>query len=72
MEKDSVEAHVMRVFVSSTFRDMQTERDELVKYIFPQLCKLCDQRGVTWQGVDLRWESAGDLSSIIQKDAGNV
>ena len=29
---------LIRVFVSSTFRDMQAERDELVKYIFPQLC----------------------------------
>jgi hypothetical protein len=28
---------VIRVFVSSTFRDMQAEREELVKRIFPQL-----------------------------------
>jgi uncharacterized protein DUF4062 len=27
----------IRVFVSSTFRDMQAERDELAKHIFPQL-----------------------------------
>ena len=46
---------VIRVFVSSTFRDMQAERDELVKFIFPQLRKLCEQRGVTWGEVDLRW-----------------
>lgn len=46
---------VIRVFVSSTFRDMQAERDELVKYAFPQLRKLCEQRGVTWGEVDLRW-----------------
>ena len=45
----------IRVFVSSTFRDMQAERDELVKRIFPQLRKLCEQRGVTWGEVDLRW-----------------
>ena len=45
----------IRVFVSSTFRDMQQERDELVKFIFPQLCKLCGQRGVAWGEVDLRW-----------------
>ncbi len=25
----------IRVFVSSTFRDMQKERDELIKIIFP-------------------------------------
>ena len=46
---------VIRVFVSSTFRDMQAERGELVKRIFPQLRKLCEQRSVTWGEVDLRW-----------------
>ncbi len=46
---------VIRVFVSSTFRDMQAERDELVLRIFPQLRRLCEERGVTWGEVDLRW-----------------
>ncbi|MBI3610876.1 MAG: DUF4062 domain-containing protein [Nitrospirae bacterium] len=46
---------VIRVFVSSTFRDMHAEREELVKRVFPQLRKLCEQRGVTWGEVDLRW-----------------
>ena len=46
---------MIRVFVSSTFRDMQAEREELVKQIFPQLRKLCESRGVTWGEVDLRW-----------------
>ena len=45
----------IRVFISSTFRDMQAERDHLVKFIFPQLRKLCESRGVTWGEVDLRW-----------------
>ena len=45
----------MRVFISSTFGDMQAERDELVKHVFPQLRKLCESRGVTWGEVDLRW-----------------
>jgi tetratricopeptide (TPR) repeat protein len=43
------------VFISSTFRDMQEEREELVKQIFPQLRRLCESRGVTWGEVDLRW-----------------
>jgi tetratricopeptide (TPR) repeat protein len=46
---------VVRVFISSTFRDMQAERDELVKRVFPQLRRLCESRGVTWGEVDLRW-----------------
>jgi len=45
----------IRVFVSSTFRDMQLERDELVKRVFPQIRRLCEQRGVSWSEVDLRW-----------------
>jgi tetratricopeptide (TPR) repeat protein len=50
-----VERREIRVFISSTFRDMQGERDYLVKGIFPQLRKLCESRGVTWGEVDLRW-----------------
>jgi hypothetical protein len=45
----------IRVFISSTFRDMQEEREELVKQVFPQLRRLCENRGVTWGEVDLRW-----------------
>ena len=45
----------IRVFISSTFRDMQAERDELVKKVFPQLRKMCEERGVAWSEVDLRW-----------------
>jgi hypothetical protein len=29
--------HEIRLFISSTFGDMQEEREELVKQIFPQL-----------------------------------
>jgi hypothetical protein len=49
------ERRVIRVFVSSTFRDMQDEREELIKRIFPQLRSLCESRGGTWVEVDLRW-----------------
>lgn len=45
----------IRVFISSTFRDMHAERDHLVTVIFPQLRRLCEARGVTWGEVDLRW-----------------
>ena len=51
----ATESRVIRVFVSSTFRDMQEEREELIKHIFPQLRKLCESRGVVWGEVDLRW-----------------
>ncbi len=61
---------VVRVFVSSTFRDMQAERDELVKRVFPQIRRLCEQRGVTWGEIDLRWgvtdeqKAEGDVLAI--------
>ena len=45
----------IRVFISSTFRDMGAERDHLVKFVFPQLRRLCESRGVVWGEVDLRW-----------------
>ncbi|NQT88918.1 tetratricopeptide repeat protein [bacterium] len=54
---------VVRVFVSSTFRDMKAERDELVKHVFPQLRKLCEERGVTWADVDLRWGITDEQSA---------
>lgn len=45
----------IRVFVSSTFRDMEAERDELAKFVFPALHRLCEDRGVGFTDVDLRW-----------------
>jgi len=45
----------VRVFISSTFRDMQEERDYLVKYIFPELRRRCRERQVEFVDVDLRW-----------------
>ncbi|HHL32770.1 MAG TPA: DUF4062 domain-containing protein [Desulfobulbaceae bacterium] len=45
----------IRVFISSTFQDMQEERDVLIKKIFPKLRKMCQERGVGFTEVDLRW-----------------
>ena len=53
--KKPLENRQIRVFISSTFRDMKAERDHLVKFIFPQFRKLCESRGVIWGEVDLRW-----------------
>ncbi|MFC1596757.1 DUF4062 domain-containing protein [Planctomycetota bacterium] len=46
---------VVRVFVSSTFRDLQAERDELLKRVFPHIRKLCADRDGSCTEVDLRW-----------------
>ncbi|MBT6153667.1 MAG: DUF4062 domain-containing protein, partial [Planctomycetaceae bacterium] len=58
---------LIRVFVSSTFRDMQAEREVLVKQVFPKLRKLCDERGVVFTDVDLRWGITEE-----QSDEGQV
>ena len=46
---------VVRVFISSTFRDMQAEREELMKQVFPDLRRICNDRHVELIEVDLRW-----------------
>lgn len=49
------EDRTVRVFVSSTFKDMQRERDYLVKHVFPRLRALAAQRGASFVEIDLRW-----------------
>lgn len=44
-----------RVFISSTFIDMHSERDVLVKVVFPQLRERCRQYQINLHEVDLRW-----------------
>ena len=47
--------HTIRVFVSSTFRDMHVERDRLVRFVFPELRERCVKRHLHLVDVDLRW-----------------
>ena len=45
----------LRIFISSTFRDMQAERDYLVRQVFPGIRKACQERQVAFTDIDLRW-----------------
>ncbi|MBI3259218.1 MAG: tetratricopeptide repeat protein [Ignavibacteriae bacterium] len=45
----------IRVFISSTFQDLQPEREYLVKKVFPGLRKICRDRGIELTEIDLRW-----------------
>ncbi len=45
----------VRVFVSSTFRDMHAERDVLIKSAFPALRKKLRPRAIELTEIDLRW-----------------
>ena len=53
--KSLVRTRTVRVFVSSTFEDMQAERDHLARVVFPRLKALCASQGIEFAGVDLRW-----------------
>lgn len=50
-----IENRQIRVFISSTFQDMQDERDYLMKRTFPKLRKIAAERDVTLTELDLRW-----------------
>ena len=45
----------VRVFISSTFRDMEAERDYLVKRVFPQLRERLLPYRIHLIDIDLRW-----------------
>jgi hypothetical protein len=45
----------VRVFISSTFRDIHAERDHLVKVVFPALREKLEQYHIYLIDIDLRW-----------------
>ena len=53
----------IRVFISSTFRDMVAERDVLMTHTWPSLRRLCQERHVELVEVDLRWGIAESQST---------
>src|SRR5262245_19388163 len=55
MPSPSASQTLLRIFISSTFRDMQEEREELVKKVYPQLKDYCALRGVYLVLIALRW-----------------
>eukprot|EP00041_Stephanoeca_diplocostata_P033397 m.1103009 g.1103009 ORF g.1103009 m.1103009 type:complete len:2589 (+) comp24329_c0_seq1:101-7867(+) len=48
-------SRVIKVFISSTFRDMHGERDVLTKFVFPELRSRCQAYGLDVHEIDLRW-----------------
>ena len=57
----------VRVFISSTFRNMHAERDHLVKVVFPKLRQWCAERRTRRQCVPDEmipdWQPVGDRPS---------
>jgi len=46
---------VFRLFISSTFDDFKLERAVLQKYIFPEIKKAANEKGISFLPIDLRW-----------------
>ncbi len=53
----------IRIFISSTFRDMIEERNALMTHTWPELRRLCRERHVELVEVDLRWGIAESQST---------
>jgi tetratricopeptide (TPR) repeat protein len=45
----------IRIFLSSTFKDMDVERNHLMKQVFPKIRAACLARQVGFTEIDLRW-----------------
>ena len=56
-------------FISSTFKDMQAERDVLHERIFPRLRRLIREYGEDIQEVDLRW--GVDTVNMTEEESGH-
>ena len=49
----------LRVFISSTFRDLQEDREHLVRKISPEVRATCRERNDGFTGMDLGLEIEG-------------
>ncbi len=61
--------HTVRVFVSSTFRDMHAERDHLAKVVFPELRERMAERSLQLVDLDLRWgvtEAEAEQGKVLE------
>ncbi|AAZ24605.1 DUF4062 domain-containing protein [Colwellia psychrerythraea] len=56
----------IRVFISSTFNDMNEEREYLIKNVFPQIKDECLKRNVGFTEIDLRWGITEEESKVGQ------
>jgi Domain of unknown function (DUF4062)/NACHT domain len=59
-----------RVFVSSTFDDLEAERNALAQHVYPALRSFCAQHGARFQPIDLRWGVSEEAS--LDQQAMNI
>src|SRR5690606_32514996 len=55
LTRTGIKRRRIRVFISSTFIDMQKERDILIRFIFPELKSLFKDRRIDVVEIDYRW-----------------
>lgn len=70
-----LQPRTIRIFISSTFKDMHSERDYLVKFIFPELREKCIRKGLSLVDVDLRWgvtEEEAEQGKAIEICLGEI
>ena len=78
MKYDFQENRQIRIFISSTFRDMMKERDYLITKVFPELRRYCEERDISLFELDLRWgvtqeESENQMAfKICLNEVGNT
>jgi len=56
----------IRVFISSTFRDMHAERDHLIKVVFPELRERLEKHRFHLVDIDLRWGVTAEQAENVQ------
>eukprot|EP00741_Cyanophora_paradoxa_P014593 tig00020807_g14073.t1 len=59
----ATDKRTLRIFLSSTFRDMQEERNEINRSALPRLRRECARRGIFLSFIDLRWVGASPAPS---------
>ena len=66
MELNSTPWRTFAIFISSTFTDMQAERDYLKHVVMPKVEEKHQEKRIKLEIVDLRW--GVDTTSIAQED----
>ena len=78
MQNDYLSNRHIRVFISSTFQDMQGERYYLMTRTFPKLRQYAARRNVTLKELDLRWGiteeeyKSGEFLDICLREVENT
>ena len=56
------ETRTFRVFVGSTFKDLEKECNNLRAHVYPDLRALCAEHQARFQAIDLRWGVSHEAS----------